>query len=278
MQLVWASTECLVEHSDLLATAISSEFLDIAIRLTQEELKHFFRLALTPASLITKDGSPMITLRTGATKQHFEASILPRRSPINSVIFVYLGTLDLFEETSEIDLAPYRRRISPAQMPDTCLDLSIYLVGAAANKSTSDPDSAAIAFKITSLLEKKPIGTGVALLGSLKEGLGANRESRVRDFTIPLVSDQYGHVGTVVFTFLVARPYHGPDFPPSIPQTLDRKSTSTLGGHCGNGQNDNSACLQVGENKLQSFRTAIDHGADGLEFGETKVAKLRPFL
>ncbi|KAH8729237.1 Glycerophosphoryl diester phosphodiesterase family-domain-containing protein [Ilyonectria robusta] len=228
-------------------------------------------------------GSPSLSSKPG--KQLGEANILPRRSSTDSVIFVYLGTLDLFKKVTEVDVTPYRRRISPVQIPDTCLDLGIYLVGDHNQQehkvslpvisevsdrpwcvTARDPDSAAIVFKLTSSLKEKPIGTAVALLGRLKEGLGANRESLIRDSTIPLVSDKYGHVGTVVFTFVVARPFKQGQLPPRDPQILKLESSSTIGGHRGNGQNDNLPYLQVGENTLQSFRTAIDHGANVVEF------------
>lgn len=195
-------------------------------------------------------GSSSLSSKPG--KQLGGGNFLPRRSSTDSVIFVYLGTLDLFKKVTEVDVTPYRRHISPVQIPDTCLDLSIQIVGDRNQQeykvslpvisetsdrpwcfTASDPDSAAIVFKITSSLEEKPIGTAVALLSSLKEGLGANRESLIRDFTIPLVSDKYGHVGTVVFTFVVSRPFKRGQLPPRDPQILKLESSSTIGGHRG---------------------------------------------
>ncbi|EEP82153.1 predicted protein [Uncinocarpus reesii 1704] len=358
-----------VEESDLLATAISSEFKDIAMRLIQEGWGSRFvsKSGKTVLHLVSEHGltdlvnglvalkvdinaqdsargwTPLVTacvqghanmvealLQAGADtdipdsqgwlakdhaayrghikimnaikahgslaltskpgKRYGGATILPRRSSTDSVIFIHLGTLDLFKRAAEVDVTSYRRRISPVQLPDTCLDLNISLDGDLNQQAytvslpitsemsdkpwcftAKDPDSAAIVFQLTSSLEEKPIGTGVALLGSLKEALGANRESLVRDFTIPLVSDRYGHVGTVVFSFVIARPFKHVQRPPMDPQVLQLESSSTLGGHRGNGQNSNSPCLQVGENTLQSFQTAIDHGADVVEFGMAKL-------
>ncbi|UKZ59993.1 uncharacterized protein TrAtP1_001281 [Trichoderma atroviride] len=129
--------------------------------------------------------------------------ILPRRSSTDSVIFIYLGTLDLLKITPEVNITPYRARISPAQIPDTYLDLSISLIGGNSPEhivplpfisensdrpwcfTTNDMENAAVIFKLTSPLEEKPIGAAIALLKSLKGGLGANHESLIRDFTIP---------------------------------------------------------------------------------------------
>ncbi|KAH6982273.1 Glycerophosphoryl diester phosphodiesterase family-domain-containing protein [Ilyonectria sp. MPI-CAGE-AT-0026] len=278
-------TACVHGHADTVETLLQAG-ADASIPDRQGWLPKdhaAYRGDIKIINTIKTRGSPSLSSKLGT--QLGEANILPRRSSTDSVIFVYPVTLDLFKKVTEVDVTPYRRRISSVQIPDTYLDLSIYLVGDRNQQehkislpvisetsdqpwcfTASDPDSAAIVFKITSSLEEKPIGTAVALLGSLKEGLGANRESLIRDFTIPLVSDKYGHVGTVVFTFVVARPFKRGQHPPRDPQILKLESSSTIGGHRGNGQNDSLPFLQVGENTLQSFRTAIDHGANVVEF------------
>lgn len=178
-------------------------------------------------------------------------TILPQRSSTDSVVFIYLGTLDLLKTAPQVNITPYRAHISPAQIPDTYLDLSISLIGGNSPEhivslpfmsensdrpwcfTTNDVGNAAVIFKLISTLEEKPIGTAIALLKSLKGGLGANYESLIRDFTVPLVSDQHGYVGSVVFTFVVAHPFQGARGPSIEPQKLELEAASTLGGHRG---------------------------------------------
>ncbi|KAI9154821.1 Glycerophosphodiester phosphodiesterase GDE1 [Paramyrothecium foliicola] len=91
------------------------------------------------------------------------------RSPSESVIFLHLGTLDLFREMAPpVSIAPYKKRILPLQLHETSLELSISLVHTNQNRTvslpfvsensdwplcftTDDPDNAAISFKITNL-------------------------------------------------------------------------------------------------------------------------------
>ncbi|GKU22960.1 unnamed protein product [Fusarium langsethiae] len=235
-------------------------------------------------------GSANLTSKPG---DYFgKLNVLPHRSSADSVIFLYLGTLNLLKEAAGVDITQYRRSVSPIYVPDTCLDVSVSLCGEPDQVHTlslpiiseisdqpccftvRDPDNASIMFKVTSPLEERPVGIAIALLNTLKESLGANRESLVRDFTLPLINDRHGRVGTVVFTFIVARPLSFEQQAPTESQSLQLESFSSLGGHRGNGQNDKSPCLQVGENSLQSFKTAVEHGADVIEFGEDKLMVL----
>jgi glycerophosphodiester phosphodiesterase len=55
------------------------------------------------------------------------------------------------------------------------------------------------------------IGTAIALLDSLKEGLGAARESLIRNYTIPVLEKHsLEFMGTVTFDFLVVTPFRHP--------------------------------------------------------------------
>jgi glycerophosphodiester phosphodiesterase len=216
-------------------------------------------------------GPGSLTLPTKAGKPIGATTILPRRSLADSVIFINLGTQDLYKEVVEVDLAPYRSRIWPVQVPDSGLILSISLGGHEHEKeyrvalpiisdtydwpycfTTRNPDSAVIVFRVFRASEEKAIGTAVALLTSLHQGLGPKRESLVRDFTIPLVSDETGQVGSVVFTFLIARPLNPEVLPTTDAQNLKQEARIVLGGHRGNGRNDKtSRSLQIGENTLK---------------------------
>lgn len=179
------------------------------------------------------------------------SNILPQRSLTDSVIFVNLGTLDLFKPTPHVDVSQYQKRIFPVQIPDTEFSLSISLAGDTKQEhviqlpfisdnsdcplcfTTDDPDNAVLVFKLVNTLESKTVGTAIALLSSLNGGLGKLRESLIRDFTVPLFHHRHSHVGNVVFTFVVARPYGGATLPPKEPQTLNMETTTIVGGHRG---------------------------------------------
>lgn len=80
---------------------------------------------------------------------------------------------------------------------------------------TKDPESAKIIFKIYikamnahNYAELVHTGSGVALLSSLKRGLGSTRESLIRDFHVPILAkDGHEDIGTVTFSFLLVKPY-----------------------------------------------------------------------
>ncbi|KZZ92543.1 Ankyrin repeat-containing domain protein [Moelleriella libera RCEF 2490] len=74
------------------------------------------------------DGSSRLQPKPG--RRLGAVNILPERSPSESVIFVHLGTLDLSKMmTSPVDMTPYRKCVSPLQVHDTSLELSISLAG-----------------------------------------------------------------------------------------------------------------------------------------------------
>lgn len=195
---------------------------------------------------ITTKGSPIL-----ATKAPRVSSIMPRRASTDSVIFVNLGTLDLFKPTPHFNVSQYRKRIFPAQIPDTEFTLSISLAGDSKQEhivqlpflldnsdcpwsfTTDDPENAVLVFKLVNTLESKTVGTAIAMLSSLKGVLGNARESLIRDFTVPLFHHRHTHVGSVLFTFVVAHPYEGTQPPPETAQILKMEPETIIGGHRG---------------------------------------------
>lgn len=81
------------------------------------------------------------------------------------------------------------------------------------------------------------IGSAVALPGSLKQGLGSERESLIRDFTIPILEKETLQcIGTVTFYFLTITPFPQPSPAPTVQQQqldLNTHSHPTLIGHRG---------------------------------------------
>ena len=80
---------------------------------------------------------------------------------------------------------------------------------------SKDPDNAKLMFKIYRqatnahhCAESVHIGSGIALLNSLKPGLGCDRESLIRDYKIPILAKNgLEDIGTVTFSFLLVKPH-----------------------------------------------------------------------
>jgi glycerophosphodiester phosphodiesterase len=109
---------------------------------------------------------------------------------------------------------------------------------------TDDPSRAGLSFKVFSAVNggEQPIGTAVALLDSLKQGSEAARESLVRDYTIPVISCTDGDfLGTLTFTFVIARPFKFAQKTPTPPQRLRSVESTKIVGHRGEGK---ITCLQ----------------------------------
>ena len=139
---------------------------------------------------------------------------------------------------------------------------------------TEDPDNVNLVFKIfcnssTSNEGVQVIGTAVALLKSLQRMLGMNRESLIRDYTIPILENgPMTYIGSLTFSVLVVTPFQYP-YPPSRPSPgFWKKDESTqIVGHRGSGANSKTRKnLQIGENTVQSFLTAASLGASCVEF------------
>ena len=113
--------------------------------------------------------------------------------------------------------------------------------------------------------ERKLVGSGIALMGTLNRGSRQNRESVVRDTTIPLLEPETSsYVGSITFTYFWSKPHPTPT-PLREPRYWE--FGNGIGGHRGSGKNMiGNKKLQIGENTAQSFSTAISHGASFLEF------------
>ncbi|RJE21703.1 phosphodiesterase gde1 [Aspergillus sclerotialis] len=115
------------------------------------------------------------------------------------------------------------------------------------------------------------IGSAVALLDNLKQGLGPSRESLIRDYTIPIYSTaSHDSIGTVTFSFLVVKPFAQTKRRLPARNTLWKEGERTkVVGHRGLGQNTlKPGRLSIGENTTQSFLSAMDLGADWVELGK----------
>ncbi|KAL4744296.1 Glycerophosphoryl diester phosphodiesterase family-domain-containing protein [Aspergillus terricola var. indicus] len=135
----------------------------------------------------------------------------------------------------------------------------------------SDPSKILLAFKLYRACPfheggRARLGSGVALLSSLNDCFGTDRESLIRERTVPILEkDTLIVLGTVTFTFLIAKPMS----PPNISARNARPFTTSslqLVGHRGLGQNTaNRSYLQLGENTMESFELAAKQGATYVE-------------
>lgn len=151
-----------------------------------------------------------------------------------SQILVNLGALDSYKHVLAVDLSPY---VSPATYtPQLAADfvveiralggdetssvIQLPIIEDMANKPwrflTKDPSNFKLVFNIfpataVGLEGNMVIGSAVALLGSLKQGLGLKRESLIRDFTIPILQKEtLKYMGSLTFYFLVVTPFPNP--------------------------------------------------------------------
>ena len=173
-------------------------------------------------------------------------------------IYVTLGPFDAYKTVTAVNLAPYvtpdtynLQREADFQVEIRAIDsdqtsgvIQLPVLEDLANKPwrflTNNARSFKLAFNI--LYAKSAaydggqlIGSAVALLESLKQGLGPKRESLIRDFTIPILQkDTLNFIGTVTFHFLIITPFPHPRPTAGIEHDFRRDDTPTIIGHRGN--------------------------------------------
>ncbi|KAI0100249.1 Glycerophosphoryl diester phosphodiesterase family-domain-containing protein [Nemania sp. FL0031] len=230
---------------------------------------------------------PVTTIR-GSNEENGE----PLLNTDFSHIFVNVGSFDLYKTTQPIDLETYTNALSPARLPKTCMTLevsasdceekhsiSLPILEDLSNSpwkfSTRNPETTRLTFKIlrTTGKQKIFICTGIALLSELASGLGPHRATVGQDYTIPLISLAGDYMGTLNFTFIVSRPITRP--PVSVQrQEMYLSGSTRVGAHRGLGQNTKKhENLQIGENTMQSFESAMQLGASFIEAIDVQVTK-----
>ena len=98
----------------------------------------------------------------------------------------------------------------------------------------AEPNEARLIFKFyssdQSYEERQLVGSAAALLGNDKKCFGENRESLVRERTIPIFEKATMDImGTVTFTSLIAKPLACSNTPSSPKQDLERESLQIVG-------------------------------------------------
>lgn len=210
-------------------------------------------------------------------------SILPVAS-----IFVNLGTLDITSSNSILDFEPtFTDYLTTRSSGHMFLEISgtpcreepyvvrLPLLGDVSERtwlfSTPEPGKLRLKFNIWEYMgnaktSKKLLATGVVLLGSIRGWFRPERQSLKRDSLVALSTPEGEYAGTVAFTHLVCQSYKAPTTVKAIQKMRSMTSTQVIG-HRGLGWNMSGlGRMQIGEHTIQSLQSALDQGADLIEF------------
>ena len=152
--------------------------------------------------------------------------------------------------------------------------------------TTNDPDKCHLVFTIMSRKDdngkQSVVGSAIAMLQSLKHGLASGREGLARYYTVPILGkDNLAYIGSVTFGLLVVTPPpRGRSIPQSSKQGFWKEGgTTQVVGHRGSGANSTARTnLQLGENTIQSYKSAAALGATAVEFDVQLTKDLVPVI
>lgn len=177
--------------------------------------------------------------------------------PNCSQVYVNLGPLDSYNTATAVNLDPYVApdAFSPQREADFQVEIRAIDSGQSsgiiqlpvledlANKPwrflTKNTRTFKLAFNIfhaktAAHNESQLIGSAIALLENLKQGLGSKRESLIRDFTIPILQkDTLSFMGTVTFYFVTVTPFPHPVPTAGIKNDFRRDGSPSIIGHRG---------------------------------------------
>ncbi|KAI1176157.1 Glycerophosphoryl diester phosphodiesterase family-domain-containing protein [Nemania sp. FL0916] len=211
--------------------------------------------------------------------------------PQKHTLVIYLGSMQLTDNRPLVQLAGISDEIAPGQFVPELHYLELSTGQRSENSQTislpflGDQASEPFIFQLDSETEPKVlirlfkdgpadsprstlVATGATFLHDNKPLCGHQNESLIRERTIILLSlESQEIIGTVLLTFVIARPFsHLQTRMPISNSALDGRSHMALVGHRGFGQNTTDRSqLQLGENTIGSFMTAADHGATFVE-------------
>ena len=206
-----------------------------------------------------------VTLANNLTEQQSRNALSNQ-----SIIYVNLGALDTYKPMTAVDMSPYvwPDRYDAQRESDFCIEIraghdarseklaQLPILEDKANKTwqfvTNEARDFQIAFDIyhselSGHEGDRYIGSAVALLYSLKQGLGPARESLIRNFTIPVLQKvTLKCIGKVTFYLLIITPFPHPDPKQVIKQKLSflsHKNCRVIG-HRGIQTSVTSMCTQ----------------------------------
>jgi glycerophosphodiester phosphodiesterase len=176
-----------------------------------------------------------------------------RLSMSKSHVIVNLGSLRNGRHVESVNLRGCSPDTSPYPKHLTSMDMSISVEGTSQRVKlpilsdmvnapfvfpVTNPSEARLAFKLYAMDSScetcELIGSAAYLLESDKDCFGANRESLVRERTVPVLENStMDIIGTVTFTFVIAKPFMGSNTPPLMKQKLSAEGLQLVG-HRGN--------------------------------------------
>ena len=222
---------------------------------------------LTPIYRWTQNDSSHVFITLGPSNT---------RSNLEPVDFIDQSSDSTISMKHEDALGVTIKAEGKVSVPAHCIDLRMAknLINKPFHFTVEDPDNINLVFEIFRKDYRNDenvqvIGTGIALLKSLRQGLAPNYESLVRDFTVPILENgSMTHIGAVTFSVLVVTPFRSPNVSLRASPGFWKKGGSTqIVGHRGSGANSTARTnLQIGENTVQSFLTACSLGASCVEF------------
>ncbi|KAM7193003.1 Glycerophosphoryl diester phosphodiesterase family domain containing protein [Rhypophila sp. PSN 637] len=160
--------------------------------------------------------------------------------------------------------ASERRRVPLPVLDDQINNPFVFTV-----PDSTDPRLVFDVIQVTCTPRKEVVvASGTALLAGNSRQFGAYRQSLVREQTIPILERETMHMaGSVTFTPLIVRPFSHLQIPRHINLARSPSGPPVLIGHRGAGQNTATReHLQVGENTVGSFLSAVKLGASFVEF------------
>ena len=219
-----------------------------------------------------------------------------------TLVLVSLGSMDTRKNVDAVSLD----RIPLADAHSTQLDTALSLIVSASGASgeplivdlpvednistspvsfyTKDATKVKILFDLVPTYagsKDKVVGRAVALLSTIKSGLGSKRVTLQGDITVPMLGAKSLEViGSVNFNFLIVTPFQHPNMTINENYTYWKSiASTTLIGHRGLGKNVSArTSLQLGENTLESFIAAANLGATYVEFDVQLTKDLVPVI
>lgn len=248
-----------------------------------------FRGHLSLARLFTHSSKPP----SGRLKPQDRHPVNYRRLTNDSQIFVHLGPYHTRSSLApvELDMCSLGNKVDAADLAnlgimvrsngtndgplfDIQLPIKENMVNEPLTFSTENLEKVVLIFEVYRRLSTQDkdvavFGTATALVKSFQRALSPKHESITRHYTVPIIENStMSCIGSVTFSMLIVTPPHAKS---SLPKRSlgfwERDGPYPIVGHRGSGANSTSrTVLQIGENTLQSFLTAIRRGASCVEF------------
>jgi glycerophosphodiester phosphodiesterase len=276
--------------------------MDIANRLAELTPHTVSPPTSEPTAPIAVSGSPPNALSLEDRRSHALAKEGATRIPEpvktfghrylskETLVLVSLGTMDMRKKVDPVKLDAIPLADAHATQLDTALSIVVSANGASGESTvidlpvqeniSTDPVSFTTmdVSKVKLLFDIVPtyagsndriVGRGVAMLSSIKPGIGSKRMSLQGDVSVPIIAaNTLDVIGAVNFNFLIITPFTHPNMSITEQHTYWKKMATTMViGHRGMGKNQSSRkSLQLGENTIQSFIAAANLGASYVEF------------